>query len=41
MIKIKLTRTIKGKELIEEFKKKYETLEQLKKMFKIDNENME
>lgn len=41
MIKIKLMRTISGKDLVYEFEKKYKTLENLKKIFKEDNENME
>ena len=41
MIKIRLLRTISGKDLVTEFEKKYDTLENLQKMFKEDNENME
>ncbi|KZX11800.1 hypothetical protein [Methanobrevibacter filiformis] len=41
MIKIKLIRTISGKDFVHEFEKRYETLENLKKMFQEDNENME
>ncbi|MCL2114962.1 MAG: winged helix DNA-binding protein [Methanobrevibacter sp.] len=41
MIKIRLLRTISGKDLVHEFEKKYDTLENLKIMFQEDNENME
>ncbi|MDR3062632.1 MAG: winged helix-turn-helix transcriptional regulator [Methanobrevibacter sp.] len=41
MIKIKLMRTISGKDLVNEFEKKYKTLKNLKKIFLEDNENME
>jgi len=41
MIKIRLLRTISGKDLVTEFEKKYDSLENLQNMFNEDKENME